>query len=64
MMTPDEVKEILWRAGDRFQNHTTQSRPLQARFANAWRVKELAEMKKELDGGKFVVWGKYNKNSV
>lgn len=63
-MTPEEVKEVLNRAGDRFITHTTESRPLQARFAAAGRKSELKEMKDELDGGKFVAGGKYNKDSV
>ena len=63
-MLPSDVKEVLNRAGERFQNHTTESRPLQARFADAGRKKELKEMKDELNGGKFVAWGKYNKDSV
>jgi len=63
-MQPEEVKKILDRAKERFLTHTTESRPLQARFAAAWRKKELQEMKNELDGGKFIAGGKYTKDSV
>ncbi len=63
-MTPEQVKSVLDRAGERFKTHTTESRPLQARFAWAWRMKELKAMKDELDGGKFIPGGKYTKDSA
>ena len=63
-MAPEAVKAVLDREGDRFRTHTTESRPLQARFADAWRMKELKEMKEELDGWKFIPGGKYTAQSV
>lgn len=63
-MTPEQIKAILDRAGERFITHTTESRPIQARFAWSWRMKELKEMKDELDGGKFIPGWKYHKDSV